>query len=124
VLLGKPDEGGGVSVIIDGEVPPDELASTVGLLAGAVGPGSPMVVATVTPDAATLTETELAAWHELDDAVSEHDAVLCEWFLVGGGTAIAVGEWSGLPPRWPISGSRVSGSRRRRASTRAFRPRH
>ena len=41
VLLGKPHEGGGVSVIIDGEVPLDELASTVSLLAGAAGPAQP-----------------------------------------------------------------------------------
>ncbi len=123
VLLGKPDEGGGVSVIIDGEVPPAELASTLALLAGAAGPGSPIVAATITPDPPTLTEDELARWHGLDAAVAEHGAVLCEWFLLGGGTAIAVGEWSGLAPRWPVSGSRVSAARRRRASPRAFRPR-
>lgn len=123
VLLGKPHEGGGVSVIIDGEVRLDELASTVSLLAGAAGPASPIVVATVTPDIPALTEAELAAWHDLDDAVGQHGAVLCEWFLVGGGTAIAVGEWSDVVPRWPVSESRESGSRRRRASTRAFRPR-
>ncbi len=69
VLLGKPHEGGGVSVIIDGEVPLDELASTVSLLAGAAGPASPIVVATITPDIPALTEAELAAWHDLDDAV-------------------------------------------------------
>ena len=85
VLLGKPDEGGGVSVIIDGEVPPAELASTLGLLAGAAGPGSPVVAATITPEPPTLTEDELAGWHDLDAAVAEHGAVLCEWFLVGGG---------------------------------------
>lgn len=122
VLLGRP-EGGGVSVIVEGEIPLDELASTVSLLAGVAGPTSPIVVATITPHSPTLTEAELAAWHDLDDAVDQHGAVLCEWFLVGDGTAIAVGEWSGLPPRWPINGSRASGSRRRRASTRAFRPR-
>lgn len=129
VLLGKP-EGGGVSVIIDGDVPCDELASTVGMLAGVAGADAPLVVATITPDAPTLDEDELAEWHELDDAVSAHGAVLCEWFLVGAGTAIAVGEWSGVEPRWQlplepgeISGSRASASRRRRASTRAFRPR-
>jgi len=123
VLLGKPHDGGGVSVVIEGEVPPSELASTLGLLAGAAGAGSPIVVATVTPHPPTLTEAELSAWHDLDAAVSEHESVLCEWFLVGGGTAIAVGEWSGLEPRWPVSGSRASASPRRRASPRAFRPR-
>jgi hypothetical protein len=123
VLLGKPDEGGGVSVIIEGEVPAVELAGTLGLLAGAAGPGSPVVAATITPDPPTLTEDELAGWHDLDAAVAEHGAVLCEWFLVGAGTAIAVGEWSGVEPRWPVNGSRASGSPRRRASPRAFRPR-
>ena len=123
VLLGKPGEGGGVSVIIEGDVPPSELAGTLGLLAGAAGPGSPIVVATVTPEPPTFTDLDLAAWHDLDAAVSEHDAILCEWFLVGGGTAIAVGEWSDVPPRWPVTGSRASASRRRRASPRAFRPR-
>ena len=125
VLLGKPGQGGGVSVIIEGEVPPSELASTLGLLAGAAGAGSPIVVATITPDPPTFTDDELASWHDLDAAVAEHGAVLCEWFLVGGGTAVAVGEWSGVEPRWPppLNGSPASGSRRRRASTRAFRPR-
>jgi hypothetical protein len=123
VLLGKPGEGGGVSVVIDGEVPPTELASTLGLLAGAAGPGSPVVVATITPDLPTLTEDELAGWHDLDAAVDEHGAVLCEWFLIGAGTAIAVGEWSGVEPRWPVNGSRATGSHRRPASPRAFRPR-
>ena len=123
VLLGKPDSGGGVSVIIEGEVPPTELASTLGLLAGAAGAGSPIVAATITPEPPTLTEDELASWHDLDAAVAEHGAVLCEWFLVGAGTAIAVGEWSGVEPRWPVNGSRASESRRRRASPRAFRPR-
>jgi hypothetical protein len=123
VLLGKAGEGGGVSVIVDGEVSLDELPSTVSLLAEAAGPASPIVVATVTPGTPALTEAELAAWHDLDEAAGQHGAVLCEWFLVGGGTAIAVGEWSGVLPRWPVSESRASGSRRRRASTRAFRPR-
>jgi hypothetical protein len=123
VLLGKPGEGGGVSVVIDGEVPRGELASTLGLLAGAAGAGSPIVVATITPEPPTFTDDELGAWHDLDAVVNEHGAVLCEWFLVGSGTAVAVGEWSGVEPRWPVSGSRASASRRRRASTRAFRPR-
>jgi hypothetical protein len=123
VLLGKPGEGGGVSVIIEGEVPLTELASTLGLLAGAAGPGAPMVVATVSPQPPSLTEDELASWHDLDAAVTEHGAVLCEWFLLGEGIAIAVGEWSGVAPRWPVSGSRASAARRRRASPRAFRPR-
>ena len=124
VLLGHSVEGGGVSVIIDGEVPLDELASTLSLLAGAAGPGSLIAAATVTPHAPALTEAELAAWHDLDAAVDEHGAVLCEWFLVGDGIAIAVAEWSGLPARWAeVNGSRASGSRRRRASPRAFRPR-
>ncbi len=83
VLLGKPHDGGGVSVVIDGEIPLDELTSTVRLLAGAAGPDSPIVVATITPESPALTEAELMAWHELDEAVSEHGAVLCEWFLVG-----------------------------------------
>ena len=109
VLLGKPGEGGGVS--------------TLGLLAGAAGAGSPIVAATITPEPPTLTEDELASWHDLDAAVAEHGAVLCEWFLLGAGTAIAVGEWSGVEPRWPVNGSRASESRRRRASPRAFRPR-
>ncbi|HMK11715.1 MAG TPA: hypothetical protein VK461_09050 [Acidimicrobiales bacterium] len=123
VLLGKPGEGGGVSVIIEGDVPPSELVGTLGLLAGAAGAGSPIVVATLTPEPPTFTDLDLAAWHDLDAAVSEHDALLCEWFLVGGGTAIAVGEWCELEPRWPVTGSRASASRRRRASPRAFRPR-
>ena len=72
VLLGKPDGGGGVSVIIEGEVPSTELASTLGLLAGAAGPGSPIVAATITPEPPTLTEDELASWHDLDAAVAEH----------------------------------------------------
>ena len=110
MLLGKPDSGGGVSVIIEGEVPSTELASTLGLLAGAAGAGSPIVAATITPEPPTLTEDELASWHDLDAAVAEHGAVLCEWFLVGANTTIAVGEWSGVEPRWPFNGSRASGS--------------
>ena len=123
VLLGRPDEGGGVSLVIDGEIPLPELATTMGLLAAVAGRDAPIVVGTIAPDAPTLTEAELAGWHDLDAAVAEHGAVLCEWFLVGAGTAIAVGEWSGVDPRWPVNGSRASGSRRRRASPRAFRPR-
>jgi hypothetical protein len=124
VLLGRPDEGGGSCVVIDGEVPRDELSSMISLLAGVVPEGSPLVVATLTPEPPTLTEDELSHWFDLDEAVAAHGATLCEWFLVGEGTAIAVGEWSGVEPRWPVSGSRASAKSRRRASPRAFRPRH
>ena len=124
VLLGRAGQGGGSCVIIDGEVPRDELSSMISLLAGVVPDGSPLVVATITPEAPTLTEDELAHWFDLDEAVAAYGATLCEWFLVGEGTAIAVGEWSGVEPRWPISGSRASATSHRRASPRAFRPRH
>ena len=123
VLLGRADEGGGVSLVIDGEIPLGELATTMGLLAAVAGRDAPVVVATISPEPPSLTEAELAGWHELDDAIAEHGAVLCEWFLLGGGTAIAVGEWSGVAPRWPVSGSPASAARRRRAAARAFRPR-
>jgi hypothetical protein len=124
VLLGRADEGGGSCVIIDGEVPRDELSSMISLLAGVVRERSPLVVATITPEPPTLTEDELAHWFDLDEAVAMHGATLCEWFLIGEGTAIAVGEWSGVEARWPVSGSRASVTSRRRASPRAFRPRH
>lgn len=124
VLLGRADEGGGSCVVIDGEVPRDELPSMISLLAGVVTERSPLVVASITPEAPTLTEHELAHWFDLDDAVAMRGATLCEWFLVGEGTAIAVGEWSGVQPRWPVSGSRASATIHRRASPRAFRPRH
>jgi hypothetical protein len=124
VLLGRAGEGGGSCVVIDGEVPRDELPSMISLLAGVVPERSPLVVATITPEAPILTEDELAQWFDLDEAVAAHGATLCEWFIVGEGTAIAVGEWSGLAPRWPVSGSRANAKSRRRASPRAFRPRH
>lgn len=124
VLLGRADEGGGSCVIIDGEVPRNELSSMISLLAGVVPEDSPLVVATVSPEPPRLTEDELALWCELDEVVSAPGAVLCEWFLVGEGTAIAVGEWSGVAPRWPVSGSRANAANHRRASPRAFRPRH
>ena len=99
-----------MSVIIDGEVPLDELASTVGLLAGAAGPASPIVVATVTPDTADAHRGRArGAGTTSTTRSSEHEAVLCEWFLVGGGTAIAVGEWSGVSAE--VAGQRKSRER-------------
>ena len=87
VLLGKPDEGGGVSVIIDGELPPAELASTLALLAGAAGPGSPVVAATITPDPPRSPSTSSRAG--TSSTPQSRSAARC----------CASGSWSAAAPR-------------------------
>lgn len=100
-LLARPECPGGVALIFDGVESNDDLDLLAGVLVAACRPGDRLALGSVRPDDDHLpTVLDELRWVALRSRFERRQVELLDWFLLAGGHATSLAEWTESEDRW------------------------